>query len=40
MKELAHEGRTMVIVTHEMKFAAEVTDRVVLMDAGEGVRRP
>lgn len=34
MKELAHEGRTMVIVTHEMKFAAEVADRVLLMDEG------
>ncbi|MGG6314192.1 amino acid ABC transporter ATP-binding protein [Paenibacillus macerans] len=34
MKELAREGRTMVIVTHEMKFAAEVADRVVLMDEG------
>ncbi|WP_018750080.1 amino acid ABC transporter ATP-binding protein [Paenibacillus sanguinis] len=35
MKELAREGRTMVVVTHEMKFAAEVADRVVLMDAGK-----
>ncbi|EOS53969.1 MULTISPECIES: amino acid ABC transporter ATP-binding protein [Paenibacillus] len=34
MKELAQEGRTMVVVTHEMKFAAEVADRVVLMDEG------
>lgn len=34
MKELALEGRTMVVVTHEMKFAAEVADRVVLMDEG------
>lgn len=34
MKELAREGRTMVVVTHEMKFAAEVADRVVLIDEG------
>ncbi|MFD1179270.1 amino acid ABC transporter ATP-binding protein [Paenibacillus puldeungensis] len=34
MKGLAQEGRTMVIVTHEMKFAAEVADRVLLMDEG------
>ncbi|MCZ8518634.1 MULTISPECIES: amino acid ABC transporter ATP-binding protein [Paenibacillus] len=34
IKELASEGRTMVIVTHEMKFASEVADRVILMDDG------
>jgi len=34
MKELAAEGMTMVIVTHEIGFAREVADRVVLMDAG------
>lgn len=34
MKGLAQEGMTMVLVTHEMKFAAEVADRVIFMDAG------
>ena len=34
MKELAHEGMTMVVVTHEMDFAREVADRVVFMDGG------
>ena len=35
MKELAHEGMTMVVVTHEMGFAREVGDRVVFMDSGK-----
>lgn len=34
MKELAVEGMTMVVVTHEMGFAREVADRVVVMDDG------
>lgn len=34
MKELADEGMTMVIVTHEMKFAEEVGDRIIFMDKG------
>ena len=34
MKELAHEGMTMVVVTHEMGFAREVGDRVIFMDQG------
>ncbi len=34
MKHLAAEGMTMVVVTHEMGFAAHVADRVVFMDAG------
>ena len=34
MKELAREGMTMVVVTHEMAFAKEVSDRVVFMDQG------
>ncbi|MOA10016.1 L-cystine import ATP-binding protein TcyC [compost metagenome] len=34
IKSLAAEGRTMVVVTHEMKFAEEVADQVVLMDNG------
>jgi len=34
MKELAAEGMTMVIVTHEMGFAREVADRVVFIDEG------
>jgi polar amino acid transport system ATP-binding protein len=34
MKELAREGMTMVVVTHEMGFAREVADRVLFMDHG------
>ena len=34
IKELADEGMTMVIVTHEMGFAREVSDRVLFMDGG------
>lgn len=34
MKDLASEGMTMVIVTHEMGFAREVCDRVIFMDGG------
>ena len=34
MKTLAKEGMTMVVVTHEMGFAREVSDRVIFMDAG------
>lgn len=34
MKELAKNGMTMVVVTHEMGFAKEVGDRVVFMDDG------
>ncbi|PXX79612.1 amino acid ABC transporter ATP-binding protein [Dielma fastidiosa] len=34
MQRLANEGMTMVVVTHEMQFAREVSDRVVFMDQG------
>jgi len=34
MEDLAHEGTTMIVVTHEMHFAREAADRVVFMDAG------
>jgi ABC-type polar amino acid transport system ATPase subunit len=34
MKELAHEGMTMIVVSHEMGFAREVANRVVMMDEG------
>lgn len=34
MKQLAEEGMTMVVVTHEMGFAREVADRILLMDGG------
>jgi ABC-type polar amino acid transport system ATPase subunit len=34
MKQLAKEGMTMVVVTHEMGFAKEVADRVIFMDGG------
>ncbi|NJQ00485.1 amino acid ABC transporter ATP-binding protein [Streptomyces zingiberis] len=35
IRELAVEGSTMIIVTHEMHFAREVADTIVMMDAGE-----
>ena len=35
MKELAQDGMTMVVVTHEIGFAAEVADRVIFMDHGQ-----
>jgi polar amino acid transport system ATP-binding protein len=35
MKELAEEGMTMIVVTHEMGFAREAADRVVMMDEGK-----
>ena len=34
MKELARDHMTMIVVTHEMSFAREVADRIVVMDAG------
>lgn len=34
MKDLADEGMTMVVVTHEMGFAREVADKVIFMDGG------
>ena len=38
MEELAHEGSTMIVVTHEMAFAREAADRVYFMEEGS-VRR-
>jgi polar amino acid transport system ATP-binding protein len=35
MKELAKEGMTMIVVTHEMGFAKEVANRIIFMDKGE-----
>ena len=34
MKELADDGMTMVIVTHEMGFAREVADKIIFIDEG------
>ncbi|WP_044893175.1 amino acid ABC transporter ATP-binding protein [Bacillus alveayuensis] len=39
MKDLAKEGMTMVVVTHEMRFANEVADEVIFMDQGVIVER-
>lgn len=39
MRRLAENGMTMLVVTHEMRFAAEVADEVVFMDAGVVVER-
>ncbi len=39
MKQLAAEGMTMIIVTHEMNFAKQVADRVIFMDDGGHFRR-
>jgi glutamate transport system ATP-binding protein len=35
MTELAGEGMTMVVVTHEMNFARRVADRIIFMDGGK-----
>ena len=37
MKQLANEGTTMVVVTHEMGFARDVANHVVFMDGGHVV---
>lgn len=34
MQDLANEGMTMIVVTHEMKFAKEVADRIIMLDEG------
>jgi polar amino acid transport system ATP-binding protein len=39
MKQLALDGTTMVVVTHEMAFARDVADQVVVMDAGQVVEQ-
>jgi polar amino acid transport system permease protein len=39
MRNLAEHGMTMLVVTHEMRFAREVADRVVFMDEGQIVEQ-
>jgi polar amino acid transport system ATP-binding protein len=39
MKQLATDGTTMIVVTHEMAFARDVADHVVVMDAGQVVEQ-
>jgi polar amino acid transport system ATP-binding protein len=39
MEELAHEGTTMVVVTHEMHFAQDAADRVIFMEDGRIVEQ-
>jgi cystine transport system ATP-binding protein len=39
MKDLADEGITMVVVTHEMRFARDVADEVIFMDQGKIIER-
>ncbi len=39
MRDLAHEGMTMIVVTHEMGFAREVCDRIVFIDEGRIVEQ-
>jgi polar amino acid transport system ATP-binding protein len=34
MRELAQDHMTMIVVTHEMRFARDVADRIIVMDAG------
>ena len=40
MRKLAEEGRTMLVVTHEMGFARDVSSRVVFLHRGWSRRRP
>jgi len=35
MMDLANEGKTMLIVTHQMQFARAVADKIIFMDGGE-----
>ena len=39
LKMLAQEGWTMIIVTHELNFAKDVTDRVILMENGQVIEQ-
>jgi len=39
MRDLANDGMTMIVVTHEVSFAREVADTVVFLDGGEVVER-
>ncbi len=39
MRDLAHNGMTMLVVTHEMGFARDVADEVLFMDGGVAVER-
>ncbi|MZD09862.1 ATP-binding cassette domain-containing protein, partial [Streptomyces sp. SID5785] len=39
IKDLAHQGTTMIVVTHEIGFAREVADTVVFMDEGRVVEQ-
>jgi polar amino acid transport system ATP-binding protein len=39
LRELAHDGTTMLVVTHEIGFAREVADRVVFLDAGKVIEQ-
>ena len=39
MRDLARDGMTMLVVTHEMQFAREVGDRLVFMDEGKIVEQ-
>jgi len=39
MKQLARDGMTMIVVTHEMGFAREVADRVIFMDEGRTIEQ-
>ncbi|MFB6467486.1 amino acid ABC transporter ATP-binding protein [Cytobacillus sp. Hz8] len=39
MKDLADEGKTMIVVSHEMRFAQEVADEVIFMDGGVIIER-
>jgi polar amino acid transport system ATP-binding protein len=39
MKQLAADGTTMIVVTHEMAFAHDVADHIVVMDAGQVVEQ-
>jgi polar amino acid transport system permease protein len=39
MRGLADAGMTMIVVTHEIRFARDVADRVVFMDGGEVIEQ-
>lgn len=39
MRDLAHEGMTMIVVTHEMAFAEDIADEVIMMDFGKVIEQ-
>lgn len=39
INDLAQEGRTMILVTHEMQFAQAIADRIIFLDQGKSLKK-